>query len=239
MVAPAIQAALGKLPGNMLRRSGSVFYTGRSAFAQESDLYILGLNPGGSPSVQVDNTIERNVQVRRKEPNDHWSAYTDEPWEGHPAGTPGMQPRMIHMFSKLGLNPRNVSAANVVFVRSKDEAALEKEKDELLQASWPVHEAVLGSLGVRCALALGTTAGRWVRQKLGAHELIAECFEDNARKWKSTAHRAEVGRIVVTVTHPGRADWRNPAADPRGLVCNTLNAARSLQGAAWKLMNNS
>ncbi len=226
MVAPAIQEALSKLTGDMLRRSGSVFYTGRSAFAQQSPLYILGLNPGGSPVMQAKNTIERNVQAWRDEPNDHWSAYTDESWEGRPAGTHGMQPRMIHMFSKLGLNPRNVPAANVVFVRSKDEAALEKEKDELLRASWPVHEAVLGSLGVRCVLALGTTAGQWVRQKLGAHELIAEFFEDNARKWRSTAHRAADGRSVVTVTHPGRADWRNPAADPSELVRSALGDTR-------------
>lgn len=224
MVAPAIQAALGKLPDSMLRRSGSVFYTGRSAFAQQSDLYILGLNPGGSPSVQAQNTIERNVQAWREESNDHWSAYTDESWEGRAKGTHGMQPRIIHLITKLGLNPRNVPAANVVFVRSKDEAALEKEKDELLRASWPVHEAVLGSLGVRCVLALGTTAGRWVRQKLNAHELIAEFFEDNERKWKSTAHCAEDGRFVVTVTHPSRADWRNPAADPSALVQKVLRA---------------
>ncbi|RYF23687.1 MAG: hypothetical protein EOO77_01645 [Oxalobacteraceae bacterium] len=227
MVAPAIQVALDKLPDDMLRRSGSVFYTGRSMFAQQGDLYILGLNPGGCPSVQAKNTIERNVEAWRDEPNDHWSAYTDESWEGRPKGAHGMQPRMIHMFSKLGLNPRNVPAANVVFVRSKDEAALEKEKDELLRASWPVHEAVLGSLGVRCVLALGTTAGRWVRQKLGAHELIAEFYEDNDRRWKSAAHRAADGRIVVTVTHPGRADWRNPAADPSGLVRNALDVALS------------
>jgi hypothetical protein len=31
--------------------------------------------------------------------------------------------------------PANVPGANVVFVRSKDEAALEKEKEELLRAS--------------------------------------------------------------------------------------------------------
>jgi hypothetical protein len=226
MVAPAIQTALGRLPVSMLQRSGSVFYTGRSAFEQQNDLYILGLNPGGSPSLQLENTIERNVRAWQEQPNDHWSAYSDEAWEGRPEGTHGMQPRMNHMFSKLGLNPRNVPAANVVFVRTKDEAALEKEKDGLLRASWPVHEAVLGSLGIRCVLALGTTAGRWVRQKLQANELVAEFIEDNNRKWKSTAHCAEDGRFVVTVTHPGRADWRNQVADPSALVQKVLSATR-------------
>ncbi len=148
-----------------------------------------------------------------------------------------MQPRMIQMFSKLGLNPRNVPAANVVFARSKDEAALVKEKQEILRASWPVHKAAPGSLGIRCVLALRTAAGRWVRQTLDANELTENFFEDNERKWKSTAHRAEDGRLVVTVTHPGRADWRNPAADPSGLVRNTLRSFESVRRA--RIVNNS
>jgi len=45
-----------------------------------------------------------------------------------------------------------------------------------------VHEAVLGSPGIRCVLALGTKAGQWVRQKLDANELIEEFYEDNDRK---------------------------------------------------------
>ncbi len=102
-----------------------------------------------------------------------------------------------------------------------------------------MHKAVLGSLVIRWVLALGTTAGRSVRQTLDANELIEEFFEDNERKWKSTAHRAEDGRLVVTVTHPGRADWRNPAADPSGLVRKTLNVARSGQCAARGVVNNS
>ncbi|MCP8893267.1 hypothetical protein, partial [Sphingomonas faeni] len=68
-----------------------------------------------------------------------------------------------------------------------------------------------------------TTEGRT------AHGLIGEFYEDNARKWKSAAHRAVDGRIVVTVMHLGRVDWRNPAADPSGLVRNALDTARSAQ----------
>ena len=42
--------------------------------------------------------------------------------------------------------------------------------------------------------------------------------EANARGWASETHAASDGRWVVTVTHPGLADWRNPAADPTPLV---------------------
>ena len=225
MVAQAIEAALSAIPADMLRRSGSVFYTGRSAFDGPSDLYVLGLNPGGSPVSQAEETIERDLAEWRDAAHERWSAYLDESWAGRPEGTYGMQPRLAHMIRQLGRDLRSTPAANVVFVRSPTEAALEGEKAALLRACWPVHEAVLGSLGVRVVLALGTTAGRWAREALGAREPVGSFREGNARGWTSEAHRAPDGRAVVTVTHPGRADWRNPLADPTPLVRQVLEAA--------------
>jgi uracil-DNA glycosylase len=80
----------------------------------------------------------------------------------------GMQPRMLHMLASLGLDPRAVPASNVVFVRSSTEAMLQGEKESLLRACWPVHQAVIDALGVRVVLCFGGIAGRWVREELGA-----------------------------------------------------------------------
>ncbi len=129
-----------------------------------------------------------------------------------------MQPRMRHMFGQLEIDLRDVPASNVVFVRSANEAALSADKAVLLAQCWPVHAAVIQELGIRTILCLGTTAGRWTREAIGAHKLIDRFQERNDRGWASEAHIAVDGRAVVTVTHPGRADWRNPAADPTPLV---------------------
>ena len=59
---PAIAAALDAIPASLLLRSGSVFYSGRAAFTRPSKLYILGLNPGGDPAVQAEETIRANRQ---------------------------------------------------------------------------------------------------------------------------------------------------------------------------------
>ena len=57
---------------------------------------------------------------------------------------------------------------------------------------------------------------------LGAEELI-ECYQEtNQRRWSSEAHRARDGRIVLTLTHPGRANWCNPDSDPSRLVQRSL-----------------
>jgi hypothetical protein len=209
------------VPNQILHRSGSVFYSGRSAFQQPSRLYVLGLNPGGSPTEQWEETVERDLSDWLTLP-EHWSAYKDESWRGRPPGTCGMQPRVLHMFSKLGLDAREVPASNVIFTRSSTEATLEGTKGELLPACWRVHQRVIDELGVDVLLCFGGTAGRWVREMVRADRLVDQFAEANARGWRSTVHQGASGKKVVTVTHPGRADWRKPDADPSELVIRAL-----------------
>ena len=184
-------------------------------------VYLLGLNPGGNPDRQASETIRRSIANYRALTR-QWSAYADDSWEGAPPGTWGLQPRVLHMLGELNLDPRLTPASNVVFVRSATEAMLQAEKSLLLDMCWPVHQAVIDTLGVKAIICFGGTAGKWVREKVGASQLLDSFRETNARGWKSEAHRAANGRTVVTVTHPGRADWRNPAADPTPLVSRVL-----------------
>jgi hypothetical protein len=211
----------GLVDGDLQCRSGSVFYSGPAAFAVPSNLYLLGLNPGGSPTAQANETIERDLSEWRSGPQ-RWSAYVDESWRGMPPGTYGIQPRIRHLLDRLGLDPRDVPASNVVFLRSNDEAALAAEKQSLLSKCWPVHRAAIHALGVSTVLCLGGTAGQWVRSLLGATTRAGRFVESNSRGWTSEAHLSDAGMCVVTLTHPGRADWRNPAADPTPLVRDML-----------------
>lgn len=205
------------VPPALLGRSGSVFYSGRSAFVGRAKLYLLGLNPGGSPVAQADETIGLDLADWSALP-ERWSAYADESWMGMPPGTCGLQPRVLHLFNQLQIDPPDVPASNVVFVRSSTEAALAEEKRSLLAACWPVHERVITTLGVRVIVCLGTTAGAWVREAVGASSLVDELREQNNRGWRSQTHQNKEGLQVVTLTHPSRADWTNPASDPTPLV---------------------
>lgn len=220
-VHPAISTALEQVSPEIQCRSGSVFYSGRSAFSAPAPLYLLGLNPGGNPDRQAAETIGADIDQFLTERTD-WSAYVDQSWEGRAAGTHGMQPRVLLMLKQLGLDPRRVPASNVVFVRSRDEQALEAEKRALLATCWPVHAAVIAALNVRMIVCFGGTSGRWTREKMNAHEPIDEFSERNRRGWTSRAHRASDGRIVATLTHPSRADWTNPLADPTPFLARLL-----------------
>lgn len=202
----------------LLGRSGKVFYSGMDAFSGPSPIYVLGLNPGGSPIIQADETIARDLGSWVSS-SSRWSAYADESWEGAAPGTYGMAPRVLHLFDRIGMDPHDVPASNVVFVRTNNEAALAREKKELLAACWPVHEAVIRNLEVSTILCLGGTAGRWVRSMLRADrafDRFEETYPD--RHWRSAAHLNADGLAVVTLTHPSRANWTDANADPSPLV---------------------
>ncbi|CZT34232.1 Uracil DNA glycosylase superfamily protein [Rhizobium sp. 9140] len=218
----AIKTALDALSDQLLNSSGAVFYTGMTAFTTCKPLYVLGLNPGGSASRQRSNTVRRDIRdyLLREEP---WSAYIDERWEDAEPGSWGMQPRICHMLKKLHLDPRETPASNVIFVRTQSETLLKANKSVLLQECWPVHEAVIKVLQPRAILCLGRTAGSWVRKKVGADRKIDQFVESNRRGWASSAHKGGEGPIVLTVTHPGRVDWRNVEADPTPMVARCLN----------------
>lgn len=213
---------LDLVPAAIRGRSGSVLYSGRSAFTGQRPLYLLGLNPGGNPADHVENTIGRSVDGARARLADDWSAYANESWRGRKPGTATLQPRVLHLLASVGLNPRQVPASNVVFVRSKREADLAQEKLALLQACWPMHEAVIGRLGVRVMVCMGGTAGAWVREMLGAHEQVDAWSEQNARGWTSTAHVGRSGVQVLTLPHPSIAKWNSLGADPSPLVAAAL-----------------
>lgn len=220
-----IDAALNELPQEIRSRSGSVFYAGRDAFEWPSRLYVLGLNPGGSPALQSEETVDLDIRRWRSGRLKH-SRYLDDSWRGKPAGRHGMQPRMRHMFDRLGVDLRQTPSSNVLFVRSPTEAAVAGEKFHLLQHCWPIHDVVIEALHIDTILCLGRTPGLWVREVIGAHQTIDAYVETNARGWKSDAHLADDGRAVITVTHPGRADWRNPDADPTSMVARVLARRR-------------
>lgn len=219
---PSIEAFLQAVPPSLFERSGKVFYAGRTAFSQPASLYVIGVNPGGHPDKYLEETVgAHSVKVMRTLPA-NWSAYRDESWEGHLPGTYGMAPPVLHMFGRLGLRPEEVPCSNLIFVRSSSEADLAGQIDELAQACWAFHERVVTTLQPKVVLCLGKTAGEYVRKRLGANVQVAEFREQNRRGWPSRVHLTHTGLKIVTVTHPSRVDWRNPAADPTALVASAL-----------------
>jgi hypothetical protein len=210
------------IPDLLRQESGKVFYSGRSAFAKPTDLYVLGANPGGDPVNYQSETIGHHTQQVLEEMPENWSAYRDEVWEGAPPGTWGMAPRVLHLFRGLGLQPDLVPASNLVFVRSRRQEHMKERQVALAEMCWPFHACVIEVLRPRVVLCLGRTAGEFVRQRLGAQQIIDEFVERNHRHWKSLTFASSGGPRVVVATHPSIADWSASASDPSALVARAL-----------------
>jgi hypothetical protein len=210
------------IPASLLDVSGSVFYSGRNAFRDTSPLYMLGVNPGGSPDIQAHETIAWHTsKVIEREPDD-WSAYRDESWKGAVPGRSGMQPRVLHLLNRVGLSPGSVPASNVVFARSRRESQFSGSLETMAGACWPFHRSVIERLEPRVILCFGGTAGEYVRRQLSANTLIREFVETNNRRWRSCLFRNSSGTAVVVATHPSIANWAAPNTDPSGLVEEAL-----------------
>ena len=215
------------LPKPLLSRSGRAFYSGRNAFETPSNLYIVGVNPGGRPSEHRETVSVHTNWILNSAP-DNWSAYRDEQWGGNkpgtlrPRGTAPMQLRMQHLFRRLQVDPGEVPASNIVFARSERKATLEGDFSTLASQCWPFHEAVIEKLKVRVIVCLGTDAGQVILGQLGANSLVDEFVEKNNRGWTSRAYENRNELTVAVLTHPSIANWATPEADPTELVLKAL-----------------
>jgi len=210
------------IPQYLLQKSGAVFYSGRKAFSTPSFLYILGLNPGGSPIEQADDTVAKHTDEVLKSKAEYWSEYQDEIWRGNSAGTSGMQPRVLHLLRQVNLDPQKVPSSNVIFERSVREKDITNRFRELAEPCWPFHQAVIEKLGVRVVLCFGQRSGLWARKRLDANTLVDRSVENNNRHWTSASYTNANGIAVVVATHPSVADWTNSATDPSHLVKRML-----------------
>ena len=207
------------IPKSLSNRCGRVFYSGRSAFDSPSQLYILGINPGGDPRNHKAETVSSHTEWIRCTAPENWSAYRDESWEGCRPGRAKVQLRVLHLIQELGLDPGKVPASNVVFQRSKSKPR-PKEKFELLASEcWPFHEAVIRDLEVRVILYFRGANG-FLRERLGTDIPVTE--SRGVRVYKNLE-----GQIAIEVPHPSYNDWKNPRHDPSELVRSALLLAKT------------
>lgn len=213
------------IPSELLAGSGKVFYSGKGAFSAKSQLYILGVNPGGDPDLMQNETIRSHTEWVSSRAPEGWSAYRDESWKGKIPGTHGMQPRMLHLLNALSLQPGSVPASNLIFLRSRREGDIVENFKGLADLCWQFHEMIIETLKPKVILCLGKTAGDYVREKTKSDQQYAAFVERNNRRWQSRAYVSANGLKVVVATHPSIADWTVSETDPTPLVQRSLHDA--------------
>ena len=216
------------IPESLMDVSGRVFYSGRRAFESPSDLYILGINPGGDHVTYSEATVRRHTAAVLSSFGENWSAYRDESWGGSRPGFNHLQSSLLCLLQGLGRDPGEVPASNLVFVRSSDEEQLNKlykNQSELNAACWPFHQAVVEKLCVRVLVCFGKRSSNWVCNQFSAEREVDRFT--NGRGWTSRAFKNGDGLTVVALTFPNRGgQWTIPGNDPVRLVLSALGSSK-------------
>ena len=201
------------IPDELLDTSGHAFYTGQNGFTGQQPLYLLGLNPGGE---HPETVRQQYLNARAGSPD--YSAFTTHTWKAESR----IDRNVHHLLRNLSMEPGSVPASCVVFARTRSEAELSSQFQRLASTCWPFHQTVIDQLGVKVVVCFGRRGAEFVRRQLAAHVPIDSFVETNNRGWASNTYAGDSGIKVVQVTHPSRADWRNPAADVSPLVSRAL-----------------
>lgn len=220
-----IEEFAGLIPAELMQVSGSVFYSGRQAFSTHCPVYILGKNPGGDPDARPDETVAAHTDFVLHRAPPVWSAYCDEMWLGRPAGEAPLQVALRKLFSALQVDPRNTPASNLVFERSRQSAQLGVAREEALaEMCWPFHAAIISRLQPQTIICFGVDTGQWVRRRLRLTHEVSSFSEQNKRSWTSRVWNGPNAPMVFGLTHPARAHWKTPTADPTPWVSRTLGS---------------
>ena len=216
------------IPASQMSRSGKAFYSGRLAFESQSDLYILGANPGGSPKDYPDETVDSHTKWVLQDSPQNWSAYRDESWGTSMAkpGSRGIQPSLLYLFDKLSVNPGKVPASNLVFPRSTEIATYYGSFNDAASECLQFHKTVIKQLSVRVVVHFGLSKHSWLCKQLNASQ-CGESFTDNGRRISITSQNAD-GLKVVSLVHPTPRrgyPWleRKVEDDPTESVIRALN----------------
>lgn len=213
-----IEKLVDLIPPQLLDKSGAAFHSGRLAFSGKRDLYILQLNPGGDPDLHSELTVASNAEKILNNEAENWSAFLDESWaprgNWRPVGEAPLQKEMQYLFSRLGINLREVPASDAFFVRSRQANDISSiDKDALKELCWKFHQAVIEYLGVRVVLCLYKEAAEFVRMKTEAYEKpIDRAFEQSKKKtyWRE-CFLAPSGLKIVQITRPTGIPWTENA----------------------------
>ncbi len=204
------------IPEQLKHLRGEAFRSGRKAFAEPRDLYILDYHPGGDDPDTIGDHTNRVLETKQ----DDWASWVDGHW-GHDKGEHPTQKRMQFLFERIDRDPRAVPAGLLIFQRSNKDLS-NNEMREQAKPCWDFHEAVIRTLQVKVVVCLGVNVSIFVSKKLRARP-TDDNFTEKSRSWTSRTYKSTCGLYVVSLTNPKRsADWRKEKDGPIGLVQRAL-----------------
>ena len=184
---------------SILDLSGHFLYSSSNTLRQ-GKIYLMGHNPGGSPSGREDESIRRSIEeLHQKTSNE----YIDDSWMGRPAGASPLQKRVCWLLENMDFDVRKVCASNLIFARSVDAAS--SNFNELADICWPVHKKILEIVKPKLIIAFGNSGDcpyEYLKDKLGYS--IENTHESGHGNWQCKAVKSDEEITIVGLPHLSR-----------------------------------
>ncbi len=177
----------------ILDYSGNVLYSS-SETLKPGTVYLLGYNPGGAPEDHKEETIERSLDGLPKKKRNNY--IDDEGWKSD------LQDQVLWLLKKLGLNPAEVCASNLIFKRSKDDTGVNYPEDA--DTCWPVHERILQVVKPKMIIAFGNgedeSTYKYLKDNLENDNEEVTC-DAGHKNWKCKSFKSASGVAVIGLPH--------------------------------------
>ena len=145
---------------------GSLIYSSIETL-KKSNIYFLGLNPGGVPEDKF--TVLEHFRFMLDDKNKNFNEYCDGVWKpGGVIRTKGkaiLQQRVQFLLSSLAINTRKVFASNLIFKRTRNEAELSNIK-KWAEICWAIHLRFLSSVDPSLLVVMGNFCFNFIRGKM-------------------------------------------------------------------------
>lgn len=220
------------LPEEMKNKPGRILYSDKKTL-EGSDVYLIGLNPGGSTNGKILKEEIEAIKQRTK------NAYEDEPWEWHgkdlKEGTSPPQIRVKHLVTAIGVEICKVCASNLIFTQTKAQLGLDKPEN-LAENCWSVHEAIINMAKPKVIIAIGNgqkfSAYTFLKRKLKPSMDTCQKRQVGGKRESCYWYRTDSNLMVVGVPHLSRFTIQDKDGKPFAGVSDLFIAVRlHLSGA--------
>jgi len=185
----------------ILNKPGSVVYSSANSICK-GDLYMMGLNPGGSDKGTINQLID---ELSTKTSN----SYIDERWgtttKKYEKGKHPLQKNYINLTKYLN-NSQEVFSTNLIFTRSIDQSGANYPLNADL--CWPAHQQFIKIVDPKCLLVFGISQISPYSYIKNKYKLpyIDKIFSEHGN-WYCFATNGEIegkNRLVIGVPHLSR-----------------------------------